>query len=298
MAAVQTPPGLEALAASYYAGGYAGVDDFLAAIRDLDLKVFDANGKSEDGRPVARSSKESREAKRGLLFWLMESLGRRSIDYFEFGVMNCRTFGRVIEWTLDRDARFYGFDTFEGLPEPWVRQGAQASLGVRRPAGDLKAAHPPAVYDARATLFKGLFQDTLPGALELAFPAGRRDDRQLFVNIDCDLYSGALYVLAGMHALLRSGDYVYFDEFFDAMNEFSAFNDYIRSHGTKGWFTPVARAYDGMLFRIDLPPQPEVEVVTRRSTSYLTRLQSYLRARISLRKNRAVGFDRKNAPPG
>jgi hypothetical protein len=143
-----------------------------------------------------------------------------------------------------------------------VRLGAQGSVGVVRPAGDLKAAHPPAVYDARATLFKGLFQDTLPQALELAFPVGRQQHRPLFVNIDCDLYSGALYALASMHALLRSGDYVYHDEFFDAMNEFSAFNDYIRSHGTKDWFTPVARAYDGMLFRINLPPQPGVEIVT------------------------------------
>jgi hypothetical protein len=50
------------------------------------------------GAPIARTQKERREAKRGLLFWLMESIGRQPIDYFEFGVMSCRTFGRVIEW--------------------------------------------------------------------------------------------------------------------------------------------------------------------------------------------------------
>ncbi len=298
VAIVQKAQGLDAHAASYNAGGYSGVDDFLTAARAFDLRLFEPNRSvSIDHGRITCTQKERREGKRGLFFWLLDSVGREPIDYFEFGVMSCKTFNRVIEWTPNVDARFYGFDTFEGLPEPWVREFGDGPVGVARAAGELKAAYPPAVYDARATLFKGLFQDTLPEALQAAFPAGRQARRPLFVNIDSDLYSAALYVLTNMHALLRSGDYVYLDEFFDALNEFSAFNDYIRSFGTRSWFIPVARAYDGMLFRIDLPPQQATEVIDRRSTSALSRLQSLLRARLSLRKSKGIGHERKGEAP-
>ena len=107
----------------------------------------------------------------------------------------------------------------------------------------------------------------------------------MVLNIDSDLYSSALYALTSMHVLLRSGDYVYFDEFFDSLNEFSAFNDYIRSYNTKSWFVPVARAYDGMLFRIEIPEaEKPAEVIDQRSTKFLERLKAYARARVSLLK--------------
>jgi len=125
----------------------------------------------------------------------------------------------------------------------------------------------------------------LPDALGRAFPHGRKPSRSMVLNIDSDLYSSALYALTSMHVLLRSGDYVYFDEFFDSLNEFSAFNDYIRSYNTKSWFVPVARAYDGMLFRIEIPEaEKPAEVIDQRSTKFLERLKAYARARVSLLK--------------
>lgn len=290
----ENSPAFEACAAGYYSGGYSSMDDFLAAAGRHDLTIFAQDGAATlDSGPTARTQAERREAKRGLFHWVLGKVGGRPIDYFEFGVMSCRTFSRTIEWTPNRDARFYGFDTFEGLPEPWIRQLPDGSLKMGRDAGELKAVRPPAVYDSRATLFKGLFQETLPDALAVAFPAGRQAERPLFVNIDCDLYSAALFCLTSMHPLLRSGDYVYLDEFFDALNEFAAFNDYIRAYEAKRWFVPVARAYDGMLFRIELPPQPAIEIVDRRTASFLERMQAYLRARITVRKSRAAGVERK-----
>jgi hypothetical protein len=144
---------------------------------------------------------------------------------------------------------------------------------------------PPAVYDERAMLFKGLFQDTLPDALERAFPGGRKPGRLMVLNIDSDLYSSALYALTSMHTLLRTGDHIYFDEFFDPLNEFSAFNDYIRAYNAKSWFVPVARAYDGLLFRVEIPKTgTAAEVIDQRSTKFLERMRAYLRARISLLK--------------
>jgi hypothetical protein len=281
------PPDSGSPAANYFANGYASVADFLAAAKDCPLRLFEPNpAVSIDHGPIRCTQAERRHGKRGLMKWALREFAAKPLDYFEFGVMSCKTFNRVLEWSPAAESRFYGFDTFAGLPEPWVRQGQRGTVRLARDSGELAAAHPPAVYDRRARLFKGLFQDTLPDMLPLAFPAGRQAGRPLFVNIDSDLYSAALYVLTALHPLLRSGDYVYFDEFFDAMNEFSAFNDYIRAYNSKGWFTPIARAYDGLLFRVDVPPlgKGAAQTIERASTSFLERMKAYARTRASLLK--------------
>lgn len=287
---VDRSPGADPHTAGYYADGYPSVGAFLAETKRFDIRLFEPNpAVSIDHGSIGCTQAERRLGKRGLFKWIFQTLGEQPVDYFEFGVQSCKTFNRVIEWTASRAARFYGFDTFEGLPQPWVRARADGSLWLGRDAGELKAENAPAVYDARATLFKGLFHETLPEALQLAFPAGRAPGRPLFVNIDSDLYSSALYALTSIHPLLRTGDHVYFDEFFDAMNEFSAFNDYVRSYGSKSWFIPIARAYDGILFRIELPAIPAIEVIDRRSTGFLERMKAYARTRVSLLKQNDPG---------
>jgi hypothetical protein len=270
-------------ASRYYADGYQNIRAFLAETKDVELRLFEPNpAGSIDHGTIRCTQKERRLGKRGLLHWLIASLGQKPIDYFEFGVMSCKTFNRIVEWTGNADARFYGFDTFDGLPQPWVSLRTDGSLKVGRGEGDLKAVYPPAVYDDRATLFRGLFQETLPEALGRAFPSGRIASRPMVLNVDSDLYSSALYVLTSMHPLIRSGDYVYFDEFFDVLNEFAAFNDYIRSYGAKAWFIPVARAYDGVLFRIEVHGPKAAEIIERQTTPYLERLKAYIRSRLSL----------------
>ena len=285
VAIVRSSPKSEAHASSYFADGYRNVEAFLAEAKAFDIRLFEPNpAVSIDHGPIRCTQKERRLGKRGLLRWLLQSVGGQPIDYFEFGVMSCKTFNRVIEWTPHDEARFFGFDTFDGLPQPWVRQRKDGALWLGREAGELKAAYPPAVYDERAVLFKGLFQDTLPEALQTAFPSGRQAQRPMLINVDSDLYSSALYVLTSMHPLLRSGDYVYFDEFFDALNEFSAFNDYVRAYNSKAWFKPIARAYDGMLFRVEMAGGREAaEMIDQRSTHFLERVKAYVRARLSLR---------------
>jgi hypothetical protein len=280
--------GFEAHAEDYYASGYRDLDAFEAALQSVALTRFEDEGADEE--PLTQ--KERRRGKRGLMRWIFEKIGGAPLDYFEFGVMDCKTFNRVVELTPNGAARFYGFDTFEGLPEPWVMERSEA-VGVGRAAGELKAVNAPAVFDARATLFKGLFQETLPDALTLAFPEGRKDARPLFLNIDSDLYTSALYALTSMHWLLRGGDHVYFDELFDSMNEFAAFNDYVRAYNTKAWFVPVARAYDGLLFRIE-PPPADAEgraIIEKRTTGFLARAKAYARTRASLLKPANRGRD-------
>ena len=210
-----------------------------AATRAFDITLFEAEGVD----PIdadAVTQKERRRGKRGLMQWIIEAIGDAPLDYFEFGVMDCKTFNRVIEMDAERRGALLRLRHVRGPARALGPGSAGKRSGSAAPRASSRRPHAPAVYDARATLFKGLFQDTLPDALDVAFPAGREAERPLLINIDSDLYSSALFALTSMHPLLRAGDHVYFDEFFDALNEFAAFNDYIRAYNAKAWFVPVA----------------------------------------------------------
>jgi len=94
--------------------------------------------------------------------------------------------------------RVYGFDTFTGLPENWgaVKKGAYAY----RVDGTL----PP--VPSRVSFIKGLFSDTLPAFLE------EHTEPAAFINVDCDLYKGAVYVLKQLAPRMRLGTIIHFHE--------------------------------------------------------------------------------------
>ena len=140
-----------------------------------------------------------------------------AIDYLEFGVHEGRSilhFARQNRWI---NSRFFGFDTFTGLPEDW-------NSDFRRGHFDTGGVTPP-TDDPRVKFVVGLFQDTLP-----EFLAGFRPENRLIVNIDCDLYSSALYCLTKLDPLLPKGTVVIFDEFGELLHEFRAANDYLASY--------------------------------------------------------------------
>ena len=78
----------------------------------------------------------------------------------------------------------------------------------------------PQIDDARVKFLKGLFQETLA---KYVLP----DHDILVINIDCDLYSSASFVLKSLAKYLRRGTYIYFDEFCDRNNELRAFRDFM-----------------------------------------------------------------------
>jgi hypothetical protein len=140
------------------------------------------------------------------------------ITYLEFGVYRGASMRQWLSIDQHPDSRFAGFDTFTGLPEDWTPQ---------RRAGHFTAeGKPPDIPDPRVTFLKGLFSETLPGYLR-AHPVRP----PVIVNIDCDLYGGALYVLTTLDSLLPSGSIVLFDEFYDLEHEFAAFRDYLLAFG-------------------------------------------------------------------
>lgn len=147
-----------------------------------------------------------------------QRLESKYITYLEFGVSKGYSLSHWSNKVKNPHARFFGFDTFNGLPEAW---------GTYR-AGDMKAGiQEIATEDERVQLIKGLFQETLPGWL-----ASNRLDSydQRVIHLDADLYSSTLFVLTVIFPHLRVGDIVIFDEFNVPMHEFKAFSDFIASY--------------------------------------------------------------------
>ncbi|MBS1487404.1 MAG: class I SAM-dependent methyltransferase [Bacteroidetes bacterium] len=138
------------------------------------------------------------------------NIADQPVDYLEFGVAQ----GASVKWWASNcthnDWRFYGFDTFEGLPENW---------GLYK-KGDM-SANLPVISDERVHFFKGLFQDSLPSFLS-THPM--QSDRRKLIHLDADLFSSTLYVLTSLAPYLKKGDILLFDEFNVPNHEFYAFS--------------------------------------------------------------------------
>ena len=149
--------------------------------------------------------------------WVQDNfISNERMDYLEFGVWKGTSIKNWMQLNTRKESRFFGFDTFTGLPEDWGKHEA----GTFDVDGSI-----PRIDDNRVTFVKGLFQDTLPQFLASYTPI-----QPLVVHIDSDLYSSALYCLTKLDHHLSSGSILIFDEFLDPLHEFSAFYDYTRSY--------------------------------------------------------------------
>jgi O-methyltransferase len=82
-----------------------------------------------------------------------ELAGSGSIDYLEFGVYQGHSIRYWLQLNKDINSRFWGFDTFEGLPEAG-KEGDE----IARPGGSFSTSGAiPEVHDNRAVFIKGLF---------------------------------------------------------------------------------------------------------------------------------------------
>ena len=142
------------------------------------------------------------------------------IDYLEFGVYRGATLREWTELNRDPSSRFFGFDSFEGLPEDWIPGFSRGAFNLEGKA--------PQVDDTRVSLIKGLFQNTLPTFLSKYVRKNR-----IVVHIDADLYSSTLFVLVNIHNILEPGDIIMFDDFLDPIGEFKAFFDVKKSFNVK-----------------------------------------------------------------
>ncbi|MHC4101740.1 MAG: TylF/MycF/NovP-related O-methyltransferase [Planctomycetota bacterium] len=136
----------------------------------------------------------------------------------EFGVYR----GRSINFIASRmpNRTIYGFDSFEGLPEPWLYRS--------RAFHDLEGL--PTVRD-NCVLVKGWFDETLAPFLE------QTSGPCALIHIDSDIYSSAKLVLDQLEPRIGDGTMILFDDFFNypgwKEGEYRAFNEFVERTGVK-----------------------------------------------------------------
>lgn len=158
------------------------------------------------------------------------------ISYLEFGVSK----GESIKWWLtkiaNKDSRFYGFDTFDGIPEDW---------GTKPRGSYTNNGNIPLINDPRCKCIQGLFQNTLPEFLKQQEP-----NRRLVVHLDADLYSSTLFCLCSLANHLKAGDLLIFDEFNITAHEFRAFLDFKTAYPMNMVFIGESNQYNKVVFKI------------------------------------------------
>ncbi len=134
------------------------------------------------------------------------------IDYLEFGVSTGNSFRWWAENIKSPEAKFYGFDTFTGLPEDWGPFKAGAMSNGNKP---------PEMNDDRCSFYQGVFQKTLYDFLKTY-----KSDRKKVIHLDADLYSATLFVLTMLSPYMNKGDILLFDEFNVPLHEYKALKEW------------------------------------------------------------------------
>lgn len=140
------------------------------------------------------------------------------IHYYEFGVASAASYKWWLAHATNPNSKFFGFDTFEGLPEKWGRHFDKGAFSYSMPD----------IEDPRANFYKGVFQETLIPFLENNSEIAHSTVKKV-IHLDADLYSSTMFALSQLYRYLKPGDIIMFDEFNVANHEFRAFLDFTRS---------------------------------------------------------------------
>lgn len=142
-------------------------------------------------------------------------------SYLEMGVCTGKTVNFI--GALNPHQKIYGFDSFEGLPEAWIRgdiSTAQGVFGFKNPE-----QMPPVLNNI--VLFKGWFKDTLPTFKQELL----KNTPIAFLHIDSDLYSAAKTIFDELGDNIVDGTIIVFDEFYNypgcENHEMKAFNEFL-----------------------------------------------------------------------
>ena len=130
-------------------------------------------------------------------------------------------------------SRFYGFGSFEGLPEDWAT--SQKEKGAFSTNGEI-----PSIDDSRVTFVKGWFNQSL-----IPFLSDFKTENQLVLHLDADLFSSTLFVLMTLNPIIKRGTVMVFDDF-NPRDDFAALHHFSRSCGYD-WTVLAARNNIGKL---------------------------------------------------
>lgn len=142
----------------------------------------------------------------------------------EFGVFN----GKSINYMSDirPDNLFYGFDSFEGLPDPYLHC----------PIGHFKTTLSKLKFNRNVKIREGWFEKTIPIFLEELFEKDKNNIK--LIHIDCDVYSSTKTVFRLFESIIQQNKCVLlFDEFHNfngyELHEMLAFLEFINSTEAK-----------------------------------------------------------------
>lgn len=153
----------------------------------------------------------------GVIDLMMQRLRQQDIrgDYYEFGLFRGYSFWYA-QQAADREGiagmRFYGFDSFSGLPEVL---GGDRDSGLFF-SGDYRCSREEVVaqlsehgFDwSRGQLVEGFFDQSLTPEVR----AEQRMGLASLVLVDCDLYQSTVPVLRFLAPLLQHGTVMLFDD--------------------------------------------------------------------------------------
>jgi hypothetical protein len=134
-------------------------------------------------------------------------------DYYEFGLFKGYSFAKAHDFARElgvQDIRFFGFDSFEGLPDvAGIDAGSKFSAGnyacsLEKVTKNLKDRMRGSTY-----FIKGFYDKTLNDS-ELLKKYDFRPAR--VVLVDCDLYSSTKDVLRFVRSYLQNGTVMIFDD--------------------------------------------------------------------------------------
>ena len=155
----------------------------------------------------------------------LRQLPSDEITYLEFGVWEGESIRTIAALNANEASKFYGFDSFHGLPEKWHTATRTRKIGLFSVGGQV-----PKIDDSRVEFIKGWFQNTVPSfidSLELG------TNTSLMVHFDADLYSSTLLALMEIDRLKRPYIGV-FDEF--PGHEARALQSYLEVTGASAKF--------------------------------------------------------------
>jgi hypothetical protein len=144
----------------------------------------------------------------------------------EFGVCRGGTI-RIIRQTLNLSFKIFGFDSFVGLPEPWIDKDGKVVVPSKHFSTNGVIPNVPDVE-----FYAGWFIDTLTKYLKIAQPIA-------LLHIDSDLYSSAKEILWALDDYIIEDTIIVFDEWFykhDAKyndHEERAFNEWVKEFDRK-----------------------------------------------------------------
>jgi hypothetical protein len=250
----------------------------LPALDWNDVLVLPPNSEEISGNQILhfksknRLFSDSQEGKEFVDRYLLEAVALESdAEVLRYGSDRVRVQGFFLDLglctgksanflaALNPHQKIYSFDSFEGLPEDWVRADRTIPKGTF--AFKDPDFLPPVLHNV--TIVKGWFKDSLPVfAREIL-----KDQKIALVHVDSDLYSSAKTALTVLSPYMQEGTILIFDELYNfpgyENHEFKALQEFLKETGFHAEYLAYNKFHQQVALRLvkELPQKQSVDIL-------------------------------------